>query len=202
MEKEKLPNWSFVQLVIILFAEKNILKLENITFSLIKTPYCNTNLEITIYALLSNFWICWFTHFFTPPRTAPRVFPFAPPCGFTLSPRVIACCNRNGLFCEKILGLPIPESWTRLQICIQIWHLVVNLSVCTVHFKEIWGPVKFGLKKGAGGDLPPTPHLLGWHCHLFKLFFLYQGFPRLKEVILRYFEMLGVRLKMPWLCCV
>ena len=26
-------------------------------FSLIKAPYCNTNPPVTIYALLSNFWI-------------------------------------------------------------------------------------------------------------------------------------------------
>ena len=49
-------------------------------FSLIKTPYCNTNPPVTIYALLSNFWISWFTRFFAPPRPGP-------PRGFSSSPR-------------------------------------------------------------------------------------------------------------------
>ena len=56
-------------------------------FSLIETPYCNTNPPVTIYALLSNFQISWFTHFFAPPRTAPRIFIFAPPRRFSSSPR-------------------------------------------------------------------------------------------------------------------
>ena len=34
-----------------------------------------------------------------------------------------------------------------LQVCRQIWHFVVTLSVCIVHFQVIWGPGKFGLKK-------------------------------------------------------
>ena len=33
------------------------------------------------------------------------------------------------------------------QVCRQIWHFVVNLSVCIVHFQVIWGPGKFGLNK-------------------------------------------------------
>ena len=49
-------------------------------FSLIKTPYCNTNPPVTIYALLSKFWISRFTRFFAPPRPGP-------PRGFTSSPR-------------------------------------------------------------------------------------------------------------------
>ena len=48
--------------------------------SLIKTPNCNTNPPITIYALLSNFWISRFTRFFALPHPAP-------PCGFSSSPR-------------------------------------------------------------------------------------------------------------------
>ena len=35
--------------------QKDHLKSENVMFSLIKTPYCNTNPPVTIYALLSNF---------------------------------------------------------------------------------------------------------------------------------------------------
>ena len=40
-----------------------------------KSPY-----NITIYALLSNFWISGFTRFFAPPRPGP-------PRGFSSSPR-------------------------------------------------------------------------------------------------------------------
>ena len=40
-----------------LVCRKTIIKLENVMFSLIKTPYCNTNPPVTIYALLSNFQI-------------------------------------------------------------------------------------------------------------------------------------------------
>ena len=49
--------------------------------SLIKTPYCNTNPPVTIYALLSNFQISWFTRFFAPLRPAdfhPRPAPPRP----------------------------------------------------------------------------------------------------------------------------
>ena len=49
-------------------------------FALIKTPYCNKNPPVTIYALLSNFQISWFTRFFAPPRPGP-------PRGFLPSPR-------------------------------------------------------------------------------------------------------------------
>ena len=49
-------------------------------FSLIKTPNCNTNPLIAIYALLSNFLISRFTRFFAPPRPGP-------PRGFSSSPR-------------------------------------------------------------------------------------------------------------------
>ena len=49
-------------------------------FSFLKTPECIINLPITIYALLSNFWISGFTRFFAPPRPGP-------PRGFSLSPR-------------------------------------------------------------------------------------------------------------------
>ena len=55
-------------------------------FSLIKTPYCYTNPPVTIYAILSNFQISWFTRFFAPPQTAPLIFLFAPPRGFSSSP--------------------------------------------------------------------------------------------------------------------
>ena len=48
-------------------------------FSLIKAPYCNTNPPVTIYALLSNFGISWFTRFFAPDRPGP-------PHGFSSSP--------------------------------------------------------------------------------------------------------------------
>ena len=44
-------------------------------FSFIKTSWYTINISITIYALLSNFWISRFTHFFAPPR------------GFSPSPR-------------------------------------------------------------------------------------------------------------------
>ena len=47
---------------------------------LYKTPEGITNLPITIYGPLSNFWISGFTRFFAPPRPGP-------PRGFSLSPR-------------------------------------------------------------------------------------------------------------------
>ena len=77
-EKEGKANiWSCALLVI-------LLKIEDVMFSFIKTPEGITNLPITIYALLSNFWISGFTRFFAPPRTAPprtapRIFTLAPP---------------------------------------------------------------------------------------------------------------------------
>ena len=48
-------------------------------FSFIKTSLYTTKISITIYALLSNFWISRFTRSFAPPRPAPRIFTFAPP---------------------------------------------------------------------------------------------------------------------------
>ena len=72
-EKEgKASIWSYVHLV-------TLLKIEGAMFSFIKTPEGITNLPITIYALLSNFWISGFTRFFAPPRPGP-------PRGFSLSP--------------------------------------------------------------------------------------------------------------------
>ena len=57
-EKEgKASIWSCVQLV-------TLLKIEDEMFSFIKTPEGITNLPITIYTLLSNFWISGFTRFF------------------------------------------------------------------------------------------------------------------------------------------
>ena len=59
-------------------------------FSLTKTTYRNTNPPVTIYALLSKFWISGFTRFFAPdrpadfhlcpapPRTALRIYILAP----------------------------------------------------------------------------------------------------------------------------
>ena len=73
-EKEgKASIWSYVHLV-------TLLKIEGAMFSFIKTPEGITNLPMTIYALLSNFWISGFTRFFAPPRPGP-------PRGFSLSPR-------------------------------------------------------------------------------------------------------------------
>merc|ERR1712212_24323 len=72
-EDGKASIWSCVQLV-------TLLKIEDAIFSFIKTQEGITNLPITIYALLSNFWISGFTRFFALPQ--PR-----PPCGFSLSPR-------------------------------------------------------------------------------------------------------------------
>ena len=74
-EKEgKASIWSYVHLV-------TLLKIEGAMFSFIKTPEGITNLPITIYALLSNFWISGFTRFFAPPRPGPPrgFFIFAPP---------------------------------------------------------------------------------------------------------------------------
>ena len=60
---QRLFNWSFVHIVIILFVEKNIEKSQHIMFSLIKTTYYLTNsknknlgtiaefLDLLIYAL-------------------------------------------------------------------------------------------------------------------------------------------------------
>ena len=55
-------------------------------FSCIKTPEGITNLPITIYALLSIFWISGCMRFFAdshsrpaPPRPSPRIFTLAPP---------------------------------------------------------------------------------------------------------------------------
>ena len=41
------------------------------------------------------------------------------------------------------------------QVCWQIWHFVVNLSVCIVHFQVIWGPGKIRLKWMNWGRPPP-----------------------------------------------
>ena len=80
-EKEgKASIWSYVHLV-------TLLKIEGAMFSFIKTPEGITNLPITIYALLSNFWISQFTRSFAPadfhlllatPSPAPQIFVLAP----------------------------------------------------------------------------------------------------------------------------
>ena len=63
-----------------------------------------------------------------------------------------------------------------LQVCRQIWHFVVNLSVCIVHFQVIWGPRKFGLKKVLGmTPLPPRVTLSSFYP-----FFLMRGSPKFK----------------------
>ena len=41
------------------------------------------------------------------------------------------------------------------QVCRQIWHFVVNLSVWIVHFQVIWGPGKMRLKLMNWGRPPP-----------------------------------------------
>ena len=42
------------------------------------------------------------------------------------------------------------------QVCRQIWHFVVNLSVWIVHFQVIWGPGKMRLKLMNWGRPPRT----------------------------------------------
>ena len=51
--------------------------------SMIKTPYYQKNPPVTIYTLLSNFWISWFTRFFCPAAAGksstphlPAIYPF------------------------------------------------------------------------------------------------------------------------------
>ena len=60
-----------------------------------------------------------------------------------------------------------------LQVCRQVWHFVVNLSVCIVNNWVICEPGKFGLKKGTRGASPPTPP--GGHSHLFYHLFYIQA---------------------------
>ena len=100
-EKEgKASIWSYVHLV-------TLLKIEGAMFSFIKTPEGITNLQKTIYALLSNFWISGFTRFFAPPRPGPpRGFSSSPrPADFRLCPAPL----EKGLPRTSLLNMHVPK---------------------------------------------------------------------------------------------
>ena len=55
-------------------------------------------------------------------------------------------------------GIVNPRSHTLSHpTCRQMWHFVVNLSVCIVHVQVIWGPGKIRLKWMNWGKTPPHP---------------------------------------------
>ena len=41
----------------------------------------------------------------------------------------------------------------------KVGGLTSTFQVCIVHFLVFWGPGKFGLKKGTGGDPRPPPRV-------------------------------------------
>ena len=45
-----------------------------------------------------------------------------------------------------------------MQTNMKVGGLTSTFQVCIVHFLVFWGPGKFGLKKGTGGD-PPSPRV-------------------------------------------
>ena len=77
-KSRKIFSFDFVYRLWLSCSPMTFLKWKDIMFSFIKTSYCTTN--ISIYALLLNFWIIRFTRFFTLPHPVP-------PRGFSPSPR-------------------------------------------------------------------------------------------------------------------
>ena len=56
----------------------------------------------------------------------------------------------------------------------KVGSVTSTFQVCIVHFLVFWGPGKFGLKKGTGGDPTPPPSVT---LSPFLPFFLEQGLP-------------------------
>ena len=73
--------------------------------------------------------------------------------------------------CQSQIPHIKPPPSESLQVCRQMWHFVVNLSVRIVRFQMIWGPGKFTLKWMNWGRPP-----LFRHCLFFYRFYIW-GLP-------------------------